>query len=85
MFLASYWLPKMDITLKVAGTLRQRYDECKVALKVFRRPLPKMVLYGYVMSMTSKVIYSVHGFLGVPKDNRSVIVPTCSILFPPKP
>jgi hypothetical protein len=57
MFLASCWLPKMNITPKVAGTLRQRYAECKAALKMFRRPLPKMALYGYVMSMTSKVIY----------------------------
>jgi hypothetical protein len=59
MFLASCWLPKMDITLKVPGTLRQRYAECKVASKVFRRPLPKMALDGYGMSTTSKVMYSV--------------------------
>jgi hypothetical protein len=85
MFLASYWLQKMDITPKVAGTLRQRYVECKVAPKVFRRPLPKIVLYRYGMSTTSKVMYSMRGFLGVPKDTGSVIVQTGLILFPPKP
>jgi hypothetical protein len=85
MFLASYWLPKMDMTLKVANTLRQRYAKCRVALKMFRRPLPKMVFYGYVMSTTSKVMYSMRGFLGVSKDTGSVIVLIGSILFPPKP
>jgi hypothetical protein len=71
MFLAYCWLPKTDITLKVAVILRQRYDECKVALKVFRRPLPKIALYGYGILTTSKVMYSVRGFLGVPKDTES--------------
>jgi hypothetical protein len=85
MFLASCWLLKTDMTPKVAGTLRQRYGECRAASKMFRRPLPKMALYGYVMSITSKVMYSVRGFLGVPKDTGSVIAPTSSILFPPKP
>jgi hypothetical protein len=61
MFLASFWLPKMDITPKVTGILRQRYAKCKAALKVFRRPLPKMALYGYGMSTTSNVMYSVRG------------------------
>jgi hypothetical protein len=64
MFLASSWLPNMDMMLKFIGTLRQRYAECKAALKVFKRPLPKMVLYGYGMSTTSNVMYSVWGFLG---------------------
>jgi hypothetical protein len=59
MFLASCWLPKMDMMPKVTGTLRQRYTECKAALKVFKRPLPKMSLYGYGMSTTSNVLYSV--------------------------
>jgi hypothetical protein len=81
MFLASCWLPKMDMTPKVAGTLRQRYAECRMASKMFRRPHTKMALYGYVMSTTSKVMYSMRGFLGVPKDTGSVIVPTGSILF----
>jgi hypothetical protein len=85
LFLASCWLPKMDITPKVAGTLRQTSVECKAASKVFRRPLPKIVLYGYGMSTTSKVMYSVREFLGVLKDTGSVIVATGSILFPPKP
>jgi hypothetical protein len=84
MFLASCWLPKMDITSKVAGTLRQRYAKCKADSKVFRRPLRKMVLYGYVMSTTSKVIYSVQGFLGVWKDTGIVIVLSGLIFFPPK-
>jgi hypothetical protein len=53
--------------------------------RVIRRSLSKMVLYGYAMSTTSKVIYSVRGFFGVPKDTGSVIVPTGSVLFPPKP
>jgi hypothetical protein len=59
MFLASCWLPNTDITPKVADILRQMYAKCKVASKVFRRPLQKIVLYGYVMSTTSKVMYSV--------------------------
>jgi hypothetical protein len=46
MFLASYWLPKMDMTLKVTGILRQRYAEFIAASKVFKGPLPKMALYG---------------------------------------
>jgi hypothetical protein len=32
-----------------------------VASKVFKRPLPKMALYGYGMSTTSNVMYSVRG------------------------
>jgi hypothetical protein len=64
MFLASCWLSNTDMMSKVTGTLRQRYTECKAALKVFKRPLPKMVLYGYGMSTTSNVMYSVWGFLG---------------------
>jgi hypothetical protein len=84
-FLASYWLPKMVMTPKVAGTLRHKYVECKAALNVFRSPLLKMALYGYAMSTTLKVMYSVRGFLGVLKDTRSVMVPTGSILFPLKP
>jgi hypothetical protein len=34
------------------------------------------------MSMTSKVMYLVQGFFGVPKDTGSVMAPTSSILFP---
>jgi hypothetical protein len=85
MFLASCWLPKMVMTPKVAGTLRQRYAECKATMNVFKRPLPKMVLYGYGMSTTLNVMYSVRGFLGVSKDTGSVMAPTGSILFLPKP
>jgi hypothetical protein len=48
MFLASCWLPKRDMTLKVAVILRQRYAECKAASKVFRRPLPKWRCMGMV-------------------------------------
>jgi hypothetical protein len=59
MFLASCWLPNTDITPKVAGILRQRYAECNTPSKVFRRPLRKIALYGYVISTTSKVMYSV--------------------------
>jgi hypothetical protein len=84
MFLASYWLPKTNITPKVVGILRHRYAECKVVSKVFKRPLPKMVLYGYVMSTTLKVMYSVQRFLRVSNDTRSVIAQTGSILFPQK-
>jgi hypothetical protein len=70
MFLASYWLPKTDMMLKIVGTLRQRYAECKAASKVFKRPLPKMSFYGYGMSTTSNVMYSVWRVLGVPKIQR---------------
>jgi hypothetical protein len=37
------------------------------------------------MSTTSKVIYSMRDFFGVPKETGSVITPTGSILMPPKP
>jgi hypothetical protein len=63
MFLASCWLPNKDMTPKVVGVLRQRYVECKAASKVFRRPLPKIALYGYGMSITSNVMYSIRVFL----------------------
>jgi hypothetical protein len=53
------------MTSKVIGTLRPRYADCKAALKIFKRPLLKMVLYRYGMSTTSKVKYLVRGFLGV--------------------
>jgi hypothetical protein len=69
----------------VAGTLRQRYAQCKAALKVFKRALPKMALYRYGMSTMSNVMYSVRGFLGVSKDIGSVIASTGSILFLLKP
>jgi hypothetical protein len=36
------------------------------------------------MSMTSKVMYSVRGFCGVPKEMGKVMTPTGSILFSPK-
>jgi hypothetical protein len=85
MFLASCWLPKMDMTSKVTGTFRQRYAECKAASIVFNRPLSKMMLFGYGMSTTSNVMYSVRGFLGVSNDTGSVMAPTGSILFPLKP
>jgi hypothetical protein len=85
MFLASFLLQKTDITLKVAGILRQRYAECKAASKVFNNHLLKIALYGQCMSITSKMMYSVLGFVESPKDIGSVITPTSSILFPPKP
>jgi hypothetical protein len=72
------------MTSKVIGTLRPRYADCKAALKVFKRPLLKMALYRYGMSTTSKVKYLVPGFLGA-EGYRSVMAPTGSILFPPKP
>jgi hypothetical protein len=43
-FLASFCLPKTVIMPKVVGTLRQRYPECRVALKVFKRPHLNMTL-----------------------------------------
>jgi hypothetical protein len=73
------------MTPKVVVTLRHKYAECKAASNVFRSPLPKMALYGYAMSTTSKVMYSVRAFLGVPKDTGSVMVLKGSILFPLKP
>jgi hypothetical protein len=84
-FLASCWLPKMVMTPKVAGILRHMCAECKAASNVFRRPLLKIALYGYVISTMSKVMYSVQGFFVVSKDTRSVMALTDSILFPPKP
>jgi hypothetical protein len=67
---------------KVAGIMRQRYPECRAALKVFNKPHPKMALYGYIISTTSKVIYLVRGFCGVPNEAGRVMTPTDSILFP---
>jgi hypothetical protein len=75
----------MDMMSKVTDTLRQRCDVCKAASKVFKRPLPKMALYGYGMSITSNMMYSVRGDLGLPKDTGSVMAPTCSIHFPLNP
>jgi hypothetical protein len=54
----------MDMTPKVAGTIRHRYVECKVASKIFKRPLSKMALFEYGMSTTSNVMYSVRMFVG---------------------
>jgi hypothetical protein len=72
----------MVITPKVVGTLRQRYAECSTTSKVFNRPHPKMALYGYSMSTTSKVMHSVRGGggVGVPKETGNVIILTGSIL-----
>jgi hypothetical protein len=64
----------MNITPKVDSILRQRYAECKAASKVFRRPLPKIALYGYGISTTSNVMYSVRGFLGCQR------IPGCDCL-----
>jgi hypothetical protein len=36
------------------------------------------------MSTTSKVMYSVLGFCGVPKETGKVMTPTISIRLPPK-
>jgi hypothetical protein len=58
-FLASFWLSNIVIMSKVAGTLRQRYPKCRAASKVFNSPHPKIALYRYSMSMTSKVMNSV--------------------------
>jgi hypothetical protein len=77
--LASFWLPNTMIMLKVAGTLRHRYLDCRAASKVFSRPHPNMALYGYSISMTSNVMYSMWGFLGVPNEIGNVITPMGSI------
>jgi hypothetical protein len=66
---------------KVPGTLRQRYSECRAALKVFNSPRLKMALYGYIMSITSKVMYYVRGFCGVPNEMGNVMTPTGLILL----
>jgi hypothetical protein len=72
------------MTSKVAGIMRQRYPECRASLKVFNKPHPKMALYGYSISTTSKVIYFVRGFCGVPNETGRVMTLTDSILFPLK-
>jgi hypothetical protein len=41
-FLASFWLPNMVITPKVAGTLSQRNAKCRAASKMFSKPQQKM-------------------------------------------
>jgi hypothetical protein len=80
-----FLLPNIVIMPKVAGTLRHRYLECRVASKVFNRSHPNIALYGYSMSMTSNIMYSVQGFLGVPNEMGNVITPTWLILLPLKP
>jgi hypothetical protein len=70
---------------KVARTLRHKYPECRAASKVFNKARLNIALYGYNMSTTSTVMYSVQGFLGVPNDTGNVITQTGSILLPPKP
>jgi hypothetical protein len=72
------------MTPKVADILRHMYANCKAASNVFRRPLPKIALYGYVISTISKVMYSVWGFLGLMKDTGSVMALAGLILFPLK-
>jgi hypothetical protein len=52
---------------------------------VFSKPRSKMVLYGYSMSTTSKVMHYVRDFFGVPNDTDNVITPIGLILLPPKP
>jgi hypothetical protein len=81
----SFWLPLTVMAPKVARTLRQTYAECRAASKVFSRPRPNMALYKYSMSVVSKVMYSVQGFFGVPKEMGSVVTPMGSIFFPLKP
>jgi hypothetical protein len=82
---ASFWLPITILAMKVVGTLRQRYAECRAVSKVFGRPHPNIALYGNSMSTMSKVMYSVRRFFGVPKEIGSVTTPMGSIFFPPKP
>jgi hypothetical protein len=43
-FLPSFWVPHTVKAPKVAGSLRQRYVECKAASNVFSRPRPNMAL-----------------------------------------
>jgi hypothetical protein len=54
-------------------TLRHRYPECRAASKVFNKPHPNIALYGYSISTTSKVMYSVQGFFKVPNETGNVI------------
>jgi hypothetical protein len=70
--------------LKVIGTLRQRYAECNAASKVFKRPLLKMALYGYGMSTTSNVMYSVRGGFGGAEGYRECDGPDWFNSFPAK-
>jgi hypothetical protein len=46
---------------------------------------PKMALYRYNMSTTSKVMYYVQGFCGVPNEIGNVMTVTGSILLPLNP
>jgi hypothetical protein len=56
-----------------------------MASKVLRNPLPKMALYGYDISTTSKVMYYVQAFDNVLKDTGNDIDPPSSIFLPSKP
>jgi hypothetical protein len=75
----------MVIMPKMAGTLRYMYPECRASLKVFNSPHSKMALYGYNMSTTSKVMYSMQGFFGVPNETGNVTTLMGLILLPLKP
>jgi hypothetical protein len=44
--------------------------------------IPIIVLYGYTMSMTSKVMCSVLAFAPVPKDNGKTVFPRGRVVFP---
>jgi hypothetical protein len=64
--------------------MRKRYAECWAASKVFRRPLPKMVLYGYVMLTMSKVMYSVWEVFRSAKGHQECDSPDRFDSFPTK-
>jgi hypothetical protein len=52
-------------------------------LKSIEDTLPKIALYAYTMSMTSKVIYFLHVFELPPKDNGRTIFSRGRVALPP--
>jgi hypothetical protein len=59
-----------------------KYNPWIAASKALIAPLPRIVLYGYTMSMTLKVTYSIRVFGLAPKDSGRTILPRGRVAFP---
>jgi hypothetical protein len=82
MFLASCWLPKMDITPKAAGILRQRYAESKVALKSIQEgPSKDSVIWVWHVDNVESDVFGARVF-GSAKGHRECDSPDWFDSFP---
>jgi hypothetical protein len=71
------------MTLLGPRIFMHRYNPWIVALKALIALQPRIALYGYTMSMTSKVMGSVCAFALVPKDSDRTIFPRGRVALPP--